>query len=246
MNKKTSAAIGGLVGLALSIPAAPYFRAAGEYLAGRINPITEEELTQNIERRVTRINEEAEHQQKLREIRRTAYSVDELSVSEEGREYIKQKEDFESEPYLDGAQFSVGYGSRMRPGENIRFITKEEAEERLDRDLEWVEDTIKNTIEVPLTQEMYDAMASFVYNVGGPQFTNSTLLRKLNEGDYAGAASQFSSWVKSNGRVEDGLVNRRQEEKNMFLHNIAIGETGEIYFHPALYFNQEASPENQE
>jgi lysozyme len=75
-----------------------------------------------------------------------------------------------------------------------------------------VETTVNNLVKVPLTQNQFDALVSFVFNIGGGAFSKSTLLRKLNEKDYAGAADQFLVWVK-----QPELTGRRKNERAQFL-----------------------------
>ena len=70
---------------------------------------------------------------------------------------------------------------------------------------------------VPLNENQIDALTSFVYNVGQNAFANSTLLRKLNDGDFNGAADEFMKWIHAGGKVVQGLVNRRATEKELFL-----------------------------
>ena len=72
-------------------------------------------------------------------------------------------------------------------------------------------------IKVKVSQNQFDALASFVYNVGETAFKDSTLLRKLNAGDFQGAGAQFDVWVNAGGKKVQGLVNRRAKEKALFL-----------------------------
>ena len=95
-------------------------------------------------------------------------------------------------------------------------ITEGGAEALLRHDLEWVESTINKNVKVPLNQNQYDALASFIYNVGAGAFRKSTLLRLLNQGDYTGAAGQFQRWNKAGGKVLRGLTRRRQAEAEKF------------------------------
>jgi lysozyme len=71
-------------------------------------------------------------------------------------------------------------------------------------------------VTVPLNQNQFDALVSFTENEGATSFEESTLLRLLNAGDYAGAAAQFDRWVYQKGRVLPGLVDRRQQEAALF------------------------------
>lgn len=81
------------------------------------------------------------------------------------------------------------------------------------------EEAIHRHIKVELSQEQFDALVSWSFNVGAGRLDpkNSTLARKLNAGDYRGAADEFLKWNKAGGRVLDGLTNRRRAERDMFL-----------------------------
>jgi len=75
------------------------------------------------------------------------------------------------------------------------------------------EPAVKRCVHVPLYQHEYDAYVSLAYNIGPTAFCSSTLVRKANASDYAGACAEFSRWVYAGGRVVQGLVNRRAEER---------------------------------
>lgn len=75
---------------------------------------------------------------------------------------------------------------------------------------------VRRGVAVPITQEQFDALVSFTFNVGAGAFESSTLLRKLNAGDCLGAGAEFSRWIKAGGRVLPGLVKRRADERAMF------------------------------
>jgi lysozyme len=96
-------------------------------------------------------------------------------------------------------------------------ITKKGAEALLIGDLAWVEDAVNDLVKVDINQNQYDALCSFVYNLGKTNFNNSTLLRLLNKGDYQGAADQLPRWNKQKGKVLRGLTIRRKEEQELFL-----------------------------
>jgi lysozyme len=76
---------------------------------------------------------------------------------------------------------------------------------------------LKKHVRVPVSKGEAIALADFVFNVGGPKFSTSTLLRKLNAGDYAGAADEFGKWIYSNGKRLAGLVKRRAAEREIFI-----------------------------
>ena len=95
-------------------------------------------------------------------------------------------------------------------------ITPEQAEKFLKEDLKTFEKIVKDNVKVPLNQNQFDALVSFVFNVGGGNFKNSTLLKVLNKGDYSAAAGEFSKWVYCGGKKLPGLVRRRQAEAELF------------------------------
>ena len=80
------------------------------------------------------------------------------------------------------------------------------------RDVGDAEGAIGRCVKVPLSQGEYDAYTSFAFNVGGTAFCASTLVKKLNSGDYQGACAELKRWVYVDGRVVQGLVNRREAE----------------------------------
>lgn len=133
-------------------------------------------------------------------------------------DHIKRWEALRLEAYLPTPNdvWTIGYGHTHTAKRGMR-ITEEYAEQLLRRDIRWVEDTLNTYVKVPLTQKQYDALASFVFNVGSSAFRNSTLLRKLNSGDYRGAAQEFPRWNKQKGKVLRGLTRRRKDEQAIFL-----------------------------
>jgi lysozyme len=72
-------------------------------------------------------------------------------------------------------------------------------------------------VHVPLTQNQFDALVSFVFNLGVGNFRTSTLLKKLNAGDNDGAAQEFGRWIHAGGKALPGLVRRREAERALFL-----------------------------
>ncbi len=135
-----------------------------------------------------------------------------------GIEVIKRFEGFRETVYLcPGGKPTIGYGHVVRPDENLTNVTMEAAEELLREDLLVAEQAVNTKVTVYLCQHMFDALVSFVYNVGAGAFSRSTLLWLLNQGDYQGAANQFSRWTKAGGKQLQGLVLRRTWEKQLFL-----------------------------
>ena len=132
-------------------------------------------------------------------------------------ELIKESEGLRLEAYLPTPNdvWTIGYGHTKTAKKGMR-ITLAGAEALLYQDLAWVEAAIDTYVQVPLNQNQYDAIASFIYNVGATAFRKSTMLKLLNAGDYDGAANQFPRWNKQKGKVLNGLTKRRQKEKTLF------------------------------
>jgi lysozyme len=145
-----------------------------------------------------------------------------MSVSPAGIDAIKQREGFTATPKADGARQEIGYGHDILPGDNIPSpIDEAAATQLLENDLARVVMVINESVSVPLNQNQFDALASFVYNIGPNAFRSSTLLKLLNQGDYAGAAAQFGRWNMSGGRMNPGLVARRRSEAAQFTSPVA-------------------------
>lgn len=133
-------------------------------------------------------------------------------------ELIKESEGLRLKAYLPTPNdvYTIGYG-HTKTAEKGMVITLAGAEALLLHDLQWVETAIDTYVQVPLNQNQYDALASFIYNIGGTAFRKSTLLKKLNQKDYNGAANELLRWDKQKGKVLRGLTKRRQLEKDLFL-----------------------------
>lgn len=85
------------------------------------------------------------------------------------------------------------------------------------RDTDWACNALLQSIDVPMTQNQFDALVSFTFNVGVGSEAHSTLARLFNNGDTAGAAAQFLVWNHINGVVDFGLTRRRKAERELFL-----------------------------
>lgn len=133
------------------------------------------------------------------------------------KDIVKEFEGLRLETYkCPAGVWTIGYGHTrgVIPGD---VITEAEAEALLAEDLEDSEDAVRAFVNVELNQNQFDALVSFVYNLGSGNFNSSTLLRKLNNGDYLGAANEFNRWNKAGGVVLSGLVRRRNAEANLFI-----------------------------
>jgi len=91
--------------------------------------------------------------------------------------------------------------------------TPAECKEQLSKDLLIAIQDVESRVKVDMTVERRAALVSFVYNVGGTKFGSSTLLKKLNGGDFRGACDELSKWVYAGGVKLKGLVARRAEER---------------------------------
>jgi len=139
-----------------------------------------------------------------------------MHVSEKGLNLIKQFEGLRLKAYkCPAGVWTIGYGhtNNVRPDD---VITEAQATELLIRDVLDVEGVINRLVTKTLTQGQYDALCSFIFNVGSGNFMRSTLLRKLNQADYEGASNEFLKWVYANKKKLAGLVKRRQAEKDLF------------------------------
>jgi len=144
-----------------------------------------------------------------------------MSVSSAGLDLVKNAEGLSLTAYKDsGGVWTIGYGhtAGVKPGEKI---TPAQAQQYLKDDMATAENAVRNDVKVPLTQGQFDALVSLTYNVGAGALQSSTLLKKLNAGDYTGAQAQFGKWVygqnsKGNEVILPGLVTRRQNEADLF------------------------------
>lgn len=140
-----------------------------------------------------------------------------MRTSENGLQLIKGSEDVRLRTYVCPAGIlTVGWGHTGIDVRTGMVITLRRADEMLASDVRNSETAINQLVDVPLTQNQFDALASFVFNVGVGNFESSTLLRKLNAKNYAGAALEFPRWNKSKGKVLAGLTTRRDKERALF------------------------------
>ncbi|MDD6387620.1 MAG: lysozyme [Bacilli bacterium] len=140
-----------------------------------------------------------------------------MKTSNVGIELIKKYEGCVLKAYkCPSGVWTIGYGHTNGVKSGMQ-ITKAQALNYLKQDLSIYEKAVTNYVKVPLNQNQFDALVSFSFNCGTGALKTSTLLQKLNSSDYNGAANEFLKWNKSNGKVLNGLVKRREEEKELFL-----------------------------
>jgi len=151
-----------------------------------------------------------------------------MNISKEGKEFLTKLEGgvFHN-CYIDsGGEPTIGVGHLLTHGERmsgkiwikgysvdyIDGLTTEQCHDLLERDLELAVMAVNNYVVAILTQYQFDALVSFVFNIGIGAFADSTLLKLLNQGDYHAVPQQMRRWIYDNGNVVQGLINRRQKE----------------------------------
>lgn len=139
-------------------------------------------------------------------------------INAEGLEKIKQWEGLRLTAYQDtGGVWTIGYGSTDKEyAYSGNKISEEKAEWLLKCDLARAESAVERLVTAELSDNQFAALVSFVFNVGTAAFKKSTLLKKLNKGDYNCVPSELARWNKDNGKVVEGLVNRRAAEAGLW------------------------------
>lgn len=150
-----------------------------------------------------------------------------MGISAKGLGLIKEWEGYKNTVYKDsGGVPTIGVGHALTKSERASGkiviagvtykykdgLSNEQVDQLLKQDLSIVEIALHKLIKVELNQDQFDALASFIFNVGVSAFTNSTLLRKLNQREYNEVPTQLKRWVHDNGKRNRGLVNRRNNE----------------------------------
>lgn len=160
-----------------------------------------------------------------------------LSFSDKGIDFLKgweseKKENGKHVLYDDDAGYcTIGWGHLVSGKKSCASITNmpqnfkdgltdAEAKALFKADLKVYEDLIKNNVKVNLYQYEFDALVSFSFNVGGPNFKSSTMLTKLNASKYDEVPAEFPRWNKSGGVVMSGLTKRRNREADIFKDNV--------------------------
>lgn len=144
------------------------------------------------------------------------YKPEYLTVGQEGIDLIKFFEGVEYESYQDtGGVWTVGVGHTSTAKPNMK-VTEEEVDELLKDDLKDSENAIYDLVKVSLYQHQFDALVSFVFNLGYGNFKSSTLLKRINDEKHDYVPYELSRWNQDNGEVLSGLVKRRDAEGLMY------------------------------
>lgn len=142
-----------------------------------------------------------------------------MRISQKGVDLIKHYEGFRSTPYYCSAgKLTIGYGHVILAHEleTLKKVTKEEAEKILKKDVFQAEVGVARLVRVPLKQHQYDALVSFVFNLGAMRLEGSTLLVRVNQGYHDEAAEEFKRWVYAGGKKVKGLILRREVESAIY------------------------------
>ena len=139
-----------------------------------------------------------------------------MNIGNKGLEMIKHFEGLELGAYKCAAGvWTIGYG-HIKDVQEGDVITEQEADDMLVEELKEYENYINTLVKCDLNQNQFDALVSWVYNLGPANLQASTLLKVLNAGDYAGVPAQIMRWNKAGGKVLEGLTRRRQAEADLF------------------------------
>lgn len=147
-----------------------------------------------------------------------------MKLSQKGVDFIKSHEALRLKAYQDSkGVWTIGWGhtKNVHPGD---VITREQAEQFIRDDFAWVERTLNVDLvtgrDKPLvTQNEFDALCSLVFNIGSDAYLESTVRRKIKQGDKMAAARAFKMWVYSDHKFVQGLANRRADETRLFLQS---------------------------
>tara|TARA_B100000214_G_C23925590_1_gene608204 strand:- start:898 stop:1368 length:471 start_codon:yes stop_codon:yes gene_type:complete len=148
-----------------------------------------------------------------------AFTWSNMNIGQKGIDLIKHFEGCELNAYkCPAGVWTIGYGHIKGVSEGMS-ITQEQAEQMLLDELKEYENYINELVTVSLSQNQFDALVSWVYNLGPANLQSSTLLKVLNSGDYSGVPAQIERWNKAGGKVLEGLIRRREAESALFCEN---------------------------
>ena len=154
-----------------------------------------------------------------------------MQVGQSGKKLFQEWEGLELNEYLDsGGAPTIGVGHLMTRSERMsgkiiingkgvvyrKGLTVQQCWDLLDQDLDSAEATVNSMVKVPLNQNQFDALVSFVFNVGNNAFRDSTLLKVLNAGHFDQVPTQLRRWIRDNGKIVKGLINRREKEISLW------------------------------
>jgi lysozyme len=143
--------------------------------------------------------------------------INKLTYSSNGLSLTEKFEGFRSAAYRDQVGvWTIGYGHTGPDVVSGRTITPAQAQALLAKDVGIAVVCVNTLVTVKISQQEFDALVDFVFNLGIGAFKGSTMLRNLNAGDFTSAAAQFDLWDRAGGAVVAGLLRRRQTEESLF------------------------------
>lgn len=154
--------------------------------------------------------------------------MEKIIISSKGiHDFIKAAEGLKLKPYIcAGGYATVGYGHRLYPPFNMEeYIDLEQAEHYFIEDIWRIEQSILRNLAVKLKNHQFDALVSFVFNVGGASFQRSQLRSKINREEFDEAAEEFMKWIYAGGRKLKGLITRRTFEAGVFAGKILLPDS---------------------
>ena len=149
-----------------------------------------------------------------------------MKIQSRGLQIIKEFESLKLKPYLCPAGIpTIGYGSTYyEDGTKVTLndlpITEQRADELLANISDKFSIQVSKLLKVELNQNQFDALVSFSFNIGVGNLTTSTILKKINEKDFENASLEFAKWNKSGGKILNGLITRREKERQLFTLNV--------------------------
>ncbi|MBP9869897.1 MAG: lysozyme [Nitrosomonas sp.] len=136
-----------------------------------------------------------------------------MKLSDKGRALLIELEGKRNHAYQDVVGLrTIGVGHLIKPGEDMAYLTDEQVDELLTKDLLDFEVAVDVCVDVKLNQNEFDALVIFAFNVGKEAFRKSTLRQVINRSEFAEVPKQLMRWNKSGGKVVAGLTNRRKKE----------------------------------
>ena len=139
-----------------------------------------------------------------------------MAIAKSTLAFVTKEEGFKTKAYADSkGLMTIGVGHLIKPDEahlKEATLSIDQVEELLQSDLKWCDEVVTQAIKVPLNQNQYDALYSLCFNIGATHFRESTVVKKINQGDLAGAADAILMWNKP-----PELEGRRKRERALFL-----------------------------
>jgi lysozyme len=146
-----------------------------------------------------------------------------MTYSATGRALTEHCEGLRTTAYQDSVGiWTIGYGHTTDVHAGM-VCDQDQADQWLEEDIQGAAYVVNKVVTAPLNQNQFDALVDFVFNLGAGNFQSSTLLKLLNQGDYAGASNEFPKWNHAGGKELAGLTVRRLAEQKLFDTPITLG-----------------------